>query len=232
LERPRDYALIDLIGTVNVLEAMRLTNSSAKMLFGSSNKVYGKQEPPWREDKPVIPEGPYAASKAAAEEFCKQYYKYYGIKSVVIRYHHVIGTRTNSELVMAVFTERILKNLPPEVHGRRNANGQFESCSADYTNVADAVRGSLLAMAKVDKFDIFNIAKPTLLTISDMADIAIKHMKSSLKPVYVEMLPHETLVHHSDVGKAKKELGFEATIPSEFSIKQYIDWRLKYGDNF
>lgn len=232
LERPREYALIDLVGTVNVLEAMRLTGSSAKMLFASSNKVYGKQEPPWREDKPVIPEGPYATSKASAEEFCRQYYKYYGIKSVIIRYHHVIGTRTNSELVLAIFTERVLKNLPPEVHGKKNKNGEFESCSADYTNVSDAVRGSLIASSKIDKFDIFNLAKPTLTTIKDMADIVIKHLGKNIKPIYVDMLSHETLVHHSDVSKAKETLGFEAQIPAEVSIKQYVDWRLKYGDRF
>jgi len=232
LERPRDYALIDLIGTVNILEAMRLSKKrKQKMVFASSNKVYGKQKTPWREDMPYAPEGPYAQAKVSAEEFCKQYHKYYGIKTIIIRYHHVIGTRTNPELALAIFTERVLQGKPPIIHGHFE-KGKFTPCAADFTNIADAVNGTLIATAKVKDLDIFNIAKPKLTTVLELAELVIKYLNSKVKPRFIEMLPHETLLHHSDVSKAKKVLGFEAKIPAEVSVKQYVEWRLSYGKNF
>lgn len=231
LERPRDYALIDLIGTVNVLEAARLAEPQPKIIFASSNKVYGKQQTPWREDMPTAPEGPYGQAKVSAEEFCRQYYKYYGISTVSIRYHHVIGTRSNSELALAIFVERILRNESPIIHGRFE-NGKFISCSADYTHINDAIRGTLLALVKTKGFDVFNIANEKITTVLELAEMAIRFLKSDVKPVFTEMLPHETLVHHSDVSKAKKLLGFEAKIPVETAVKEYVDWRLSYGDNF
>jgi len=231
LERPRDYATIDLIGTVNVLEAVRINKTDTIIIYGSSNKVYGKQEPPWQEDKPTIPEGPYGQAKASSEEFCKQYFKYFGVKSVIIRYHHVAGTRSNSDLALAIFTERVLKGLPPEVHGKMNGD-KFESCSADYTHVDDVVRASLLAAMNYKGFDIFNVANKKLTSVLWMAETVIKILNSDLKPKLVKMLPHETLVHHSDVSKAKKKLGFEAEIPIEKAIRDYIEWRLKFGENF
>ena len=89
LERSRDYAFTDIMGTVNILEAVRLSNKESTMVFASSNKVYGKQEPPFREDKLCFPEGPYGQAKLCSEEWCMQYSKYYGLNIPIIRYHHV-----------------------------------------------------------------------------------------------------------------------------------------------
>lgn len=233
LERPRDYAQIDLMGTVNILEGVRLSEKAKDtvILMGSTNKVYGKQEPPWQEDKPVMPEGAYAVAKAASEEFCRQYQKYYGVKSVIFRYHHVAGTRSNRDLALAIFVERVRKGQSPQIHGKFEGE-KFSSCSADYTHIDDAVKGTLLALMKYDGFDIFNIANRKLTELLHMANVVIEEMKSDVKPEFVKMLPHETLVHHSDVSKAETKLGFHAEKPIEQAIKEYIEWRQKYGDDF
>ena len=77
LKQPRDYAEVDIVGTVNVLEAARLSANPAKIIFSSSNKVYGKQKPPFKEGAKLIPEGPYGQAKVYAEEWCEQYSRYY-----------------------------------------------------------------------------------------------------------------------------------------------------------
>jgi len=224
LTAPHDYAMVDLAGTANVLEAARLCNPKPLVVFASSNKVYGKQECPWREDKLPQPEGPYAVAKWGSEKLCEMYNKYFDVPCVVLRYHHVAGARSNPDLVLSIFTEQALKGEDLKVHGRFDMVNGFIPCSADYTHVDDAVRATILAKEKYDGFEIFNIANKQLTFIRDMAEMVIEKTNSKSKIINVPMLSHETLKHHSDVSKAEEKLGFVAEIPVEEAIKDYIYW--------
>ncbi|MDQ2910398.1 MAG: GDP-mannose 4,6-dehydratase, partial [Actinomycetota bacterium] len=63
----------NVLGTLNVVEALRAEAPGARLLFASSGDVYGRAERiPTPEDAPVEPVSPYAASKAAAELACRQ----------------------------------------------------------------------------------------------------------------------------------------------------------------
>ena len=228
LKEPRNYAEVDIIGTVNVLEAARLSKNPPKILFSSSNKVYGKQKPPFKEDGPVAPEGPYGQAKIDAEEWCKQYSKYYGLSVVIDRLHHVIGPRSQPDLALSIFVERILSKKGPIVHGDFNGK-KFTPCAAAFTNIYDAVEGIVLSMAKINSFDILNIGASKETTVLDLAKIAKKLLDSKVKIMKKQMYQHESLHHAADPTKAKKILSWVADTPVEVSVKQYIDWRLKTG---
>lgn len=226
LERPYDYIHIDLMGTENILEAARLSKKKPLVMLASSNKVYGKQKCPWREDKLPQPEGPYAVAKWASEKLCEMYNKYYDVPAVILRYHHVAGARSNPELAMALFVEQALKNETLEVHGLFSGKS-FESCSANYTHIDDVIKATLMAVDQYKEFTIFNIANKRLIYVSDIAKQVVENLKSKSIIEQVPMLPHETLEHRSDVSKAEKELGFVAQIPIEIAIRDYINWRLQ-----
>lgn len=227
LTRPHDYAMIDLAGTANVLEGARLSKFNPLVVFASSNKVYGKQDCPWREDKLPQPEGPYAVSKWASEKMCEMYSKYFGVRCVVPRFHHVAGIRSNSDLALSIFVEAALVGKKIEVHGLYRQH-KFHSCSADYTHVSDSVRATLLMVDKYSGFEIYNVANKKLTSVEWMAEYVKKQLKSKSEIIRVKMLEHETLTHHSDVSKAEKKLGFVAAIPIEESIREYIGWRTKF----
>lgn len=225
LERPYEYVMADLQGTVNVLEAARLCNPKPLVIFASSNKVYGKQECPWKEDKTPQPEGPYAVSKYAAELMCEMYTKYFDVPTLVVRYHHVAGRRSNPELALSIFVEQALKNEIIQVHGKQTEHG-WESCSANYTHVDDAIRCTLLAADNYSGFDIFNVANEKTVTVESMARWVVDRLGSKSIIEKVDMLPHETLVHASDVSKARERLGFRAEKPAESAYADYVEWRL------
>ena len=227
LERPRDYAMVDIMGTVNILESARMSKTNPTVIFASSNKVYGKQKPPFREDMRPLPEGPYGQAKACSEEWCMQYSKYYGLNTPVIRYHHVLGPRTQPDRELSIFTERVLSNLNPIVHGIFK-DGNFVSCAADYTDVSDAVEGSLLA-ASVKGFDVFNLATGKLTSVEDIARLVMKFTGKQMPIERKEMMAHESLTHLSDVSKAERVIGFKAKVPVEQSVKNYVEWRIKTG---
>ncbi len=226
LNWPHEYAMVDLAGTANVLEAARLCKRKPLVVFASSNKVYGKQKCPWKEDKLPQPEGPYAVAKWASEKLCEMYNKYFDVPCVIPRYHHVAGPRSNPDLALSIFVEGALLKLPIEVHGTFVIK-KFISCSADYTHVKDAIRATLLMVDKYKKFEIYNVANKKLTPVLKMAEDVAKKLNPKLEIRKVQMLNHETLIHHSDVSKAEKLLGFIAEIPIEKAIDDYIAWRRK-----
>jgi len=226
LERPREYAMTDIMGTVNILESARLSETPT-VVFASTNKVYGKQPPPFKESAPAQPEGPYGQAKISSEDWCMQYSKYYGLNTPVVRYHHVLGPRTQPDREIAIFTERTINNQNPIVHGKTE-NGKFVSCAADYTDVRDAVEGTIKASG-VKGFDTFNLATGNVTTVEDIAKMVMKFLGKNLTIEHREMLAHESLVHLSDVSKAQRILGFKSKISVEDSVKSYVDWRIKRG---
>jgi len=229
LERPRDYMLVDVVGTVNILEAARMMEPSPSVIFASSNKIYGKQKVPFLEKMVPKPEGPYGLSKYFSEDVCKMYFDYYEINSTIIRYHHVIGPRCQPDRELSIFAERVIADQPPIVHGHFSENGEFNSCAADYTNIYDAIDATILSIA-AKGFDVFNLATGKVTSVLRIAELVIEILeKHNIKPEFREMLKHESLIHWADVSKIKKSLGFVAQYSVEESVRQYIEWRLRIG---
>lgn len=228
LLQPREYVQVDILGTANILEAARLQKTPPKVFFASSNKVYGKHQVPFREEMTPAPEGPYGQAKAASEDLCRMYRKFYGIPITIVRYHHVVGPRTQPDLVLSLFVERILQGEKPIVHGMFGENGDFKPCAAAFTNVFDAVEGSLRA-ASFPEDEVFNIGAEKMATVLELAEMIMRLLGRHIEVERRQMLTHESLEHAANGEKAKNLLGFSATTPVEESVKQYIDWRLKIG---
>lgn len=228
LLQPREYVQVDILGTANVLEAARLQKTPPKVFFASSNKVYGKNQVPFHEEMTPAPEGPYGQAKVASEDLCRMYHKFYGVPITIVRYHHVIGPRTQPDLVLSLFVERILQGEKPIVHGMFDGAGNFKSCAAAFTNIFDAVEGSLRAV-NFPKDEVFNVGAEKMTTILELAEIIMRLLDHHVELEKRQMLVHESLEHAANGEKAKTLLGFSATTPVEESVKQYIDWRLKVG---
>ena len=96
LGKPVHDCLTNVLGTVNVLEAVRLHCPSAAVLFASTNKVYGclnGTNDPVDEGQPLDPCTPYGVSKAAAECYVRDYARTFGLKTTVFRMSCIYGNR-------------------------------------------------------------------------------------------------------------------------------------------
>ncbi len=110
LANPRLDFETNALGTLNVLEAVRLHCPEAAVLYSSTNKVYGSlaglryEETPTRYVLPDFPHGldetlpldgssPYGCSKLCAEQYCRDYHRVYGLKTVVFRHSSMYGGR-------------------------------------------------------------------------------------------------------------------------------------------
>jgi UDP-glucose 4-epimerase len=140
IAQPAFDAEINLIGTVNVLEAAR--QAGAKVVFSSTGgAIYGECEAPADEDSPRLPLAPYGASKLAGEEYLATWSRLYGAGHVALRYGNVYGPRQDPHGeagVVAIFFGRIANGQELHIFG----DGRQ---TRDYIFVADVVAATLAA---------------------------------------------------------------------------------------
>ncbi len=137
---PKAYAAVNVTGTINLLELMKI-HGVKNLVFASSSSIYGNNEKvPYSEtDNVDFPISPYAATKKSGELFTYNYHHLYDLNVINLRFFTVYGPRQRPDLAIHKFFKSIYNNSPIDVYG----DG---STSRDYTYVDDIVDGIYAAM--------------------------------------------------------------------------------------
>jgi CDP-paratose 2-epimerase len=94
LTDPLEDFQVNAAGTLDLLEAVRRHVPQAPFIYSSTNKVYGRlsgRVEPVAESQPLDPHSPYACSKAAADQYVRDYHRCFGLRTVVLRQSCVYG---------------------------------------------------------------------------------------------------------------------------------------------
>jgi UDP-glucuronate 4-epimerase len=138
LEFPRDYVNANIIGSFNVLEAVRLNGGVKHLLLASTSSAYGANThyPFVEQDKAVHPVTIYAASKGAMELMAHSYAHLYATPTTAFRFFTVYGPWGRPDMAYSLFTRAILAGEPISVfnHG---------DCWRDFTYIDDLVTSIL-----------------------------------------------------------------------------------------
>ena len=149
LEDPQLYLRTNVIGSTNLLEAMK-THGVNKYVLASSSSLYAGQQPPFVESMPVNePISPYAASKKAAEVMAYTYHHLYTMDVSVLRFFTVYGPAGRPDMSYFRFVKWIDQGQPIRIFG----DGEQ---SRDFTYVDDIARGTVAALQPTG-FEIFNL---------------------------------------------------------------------------
>ncbi|MCX6815395.1 MAG: SDR family NAD(P)-dependent oxidoreductase [Candidatus Aenigmarchaeota archaeon] len=171
---PTDTALKNnIIGTYNVLEAMRI-NEVKNIIFTSSQAVYGEGKKAFSEESQLNPISFYGASKAAGEQFIRGFCSSYGMRSWIFRFANVVGgkSRKSGGNVITDFVAKLRKN-PAELEVL--GDGTQEK---SYLTIDDCVDAILFCFAKSkENVNVFNIASTDTIKVADIASIVIAEMK-------------------------------------------------------
>ena len=141
LERPREYASVNVEGGINLLECCRKNNVKGVIYSSTGGCVYG--EPiytPSDELHPIQPRDPYGASKASFETYLHMYKELYNLNYTIFRYPNVYGPRQNPQGeagVISIFTKLMLDNKDIIING----DGTQER---DFVFVKDIVNANLI----------------------------------------------------------------------------------------
>ena len=147
VQNPGYDADVNIIGTINLLEASKKANVK-KFIFASTSAVYGNLNKELiLEEDVTLPTSYYGLSKLTAESYIRLYYKLYKQSYTILRYANVYGPRQVAKGeggVVSVFFERIKKGLNVHVHG----DGQQ---TRDFIYVKDIVAANLAALTFGDQ---------------------------------------------------------------------------------
>jgi len=220
IEQPLDDAEVNVLGTLQVLEAAR-RNNVRKVVFSSSAGIFGELKTlPIREDHPVEPDSPYGASKLAAEKQCLAYAKLYPLECVCLRYFNVYGEHQRYDAygnVVPIFVHRLLRGEPLTVHG----DGEQ---TRDLVSVEDVAEANYRAGAARGVSGAFNIGSGTRISINDL--VRTLSEVSGMTPRVVHGPPRAGDVRHSiaDISLAHEQLGYTPTVDLVDGLRRYWRW--------
>jgi UDP-glucose 4-epimerase len=220
IDHPLDDAAINVLGTLNVLEAARQAGTR-KIVFSSSAGIFGELKTlPIREDHPVEPDSPYGASKLGAEKACLAYSKLYVLEAVCLRYFNVYGVNQRYDAygnVIPIFARRLLHGEAITIFG----DGEQ---TRDLVNVNDVVQANYRAAMVRGVSGAFNIASATRVTINELARLMMA-ASGLVSPIeYGPLRPGDVRHSLADIGAAQRAFGYQPTVELEVGLREYMDW--------
>ena len=166
MENPRLDAEINVLGSLNVLEACRQWGVRKLIYAGTGGATVGEPRYlPVDEEHPVQPLSPYGADKHAVEHYCDLYRHNFGLDTTILRYANVYGPRQNPRGeagVIAAFARRMLAGEEPIVNG----SGEQER---DYVYVSDVARINLLALGG-GSGRLYNVGTGVCTSVNELFD--------------------------------------------------------------
>ena len=241
-ETPEYTANADALGTLRVLEAIRILKLIEKTRFyqASTSEMFGKvQEIPQKETTPFYPRSPYGAAKVYSYWICVNYREAYGMyccNGILFNHESPIRGETFVTRKITRAVARIKLGLQDKLYlGNLNA-------LRDWGHARDYVRAQWL-MLQQDKADDYVIASGVQHSVRDFVSMAFREVDidiswegegideqgvdSSTGNVLVRVDPRyfrptevETLL--GDASKARRELGWEATISVEEMAREMV----------
>jgi dTDP-glucose 4,6-dehydratase len=214
----RDFVITNVLGTQTLLDAVKSSNVKTYLQV-STDEVYGPIENgSWPETDPLLPNSPYAASKASADLICRSYFKTHGIDVRVTRCSNNYGRNQFPEKVIPLFVTNLIDKKKVPVYGS-GLNVR------DWLHVDDHCRGIHLALTKGKAGEIYNIGGGTELNNLELTDRILDIMGKGQESVeYVEDRKGHDLRYSVDVTKISNELGYAPQVDWEVGLKETIHW--------
>lgn len=226
---PIDTLNTNIIGTANLLEAVRLTEIDPILHICSSSEVYGQvleSEVPIKEDCPFRPASPYAVSKVGEDMVALQYFLSYGMKILRTRMFSHEGKRRGEVFVMSNFAKQVAM-IEIGLQKPILKVGNLDSIRT-FADVRDTVRAYWLLM-KCPPGEVYNIGGDETMSIREMLDRLlelswVKNIKVEVDPA--RLRPSDVTLQIPDTSKFRNATGWKPEIKFEQTLKDTLEyWR-------
>jgi CDP-paratose 2-epimerase len=242
VQNPQDDFSTNAQGSLNVLEAARHQSRKPIVVFTSTNKVYGGMDQVRVEEKetryamPDFPKGipeslpldfhsPYGCSKGSADQYVHDYFRIYGLQTVVFRMSCIYGSRqfgNEDQGWVAHFVLTALQNGSLTIYG----DGKQVR---DLLYIDDLVDAFLLAVGRIDRTagEIYNIGGGPSNAISVWTECS-KHLAKAVKQMpsvqFADWRPGDQKIYISDIRKAARDFGWQPKISIPEGLDRLAAW--------
>ena len=232
LEEPASYINSNIVGTFNLLEAVRAAPIT-HLLLASTSSVYGSNQPPFREsDRADHPLSIYAATKKSTEDIAHSYAHLFRQPTTILRFFTVYGTWYRPDMALFKFTKAILAGDPIDVYnGGRMAR--------DFTYIDDVVEGLVRLLGKppvsgapdsapAAPYRIVNVAGGAPLPLEDY----IKAIETAAGRKAIRrdlpMQAGDMAATAADSTLLERLTGFRPQTRLQDGVNEFVDWFKSY----
>jgi UDP-glucose 4-epimerase len=226
--KPVYDAEVNVIGTINMLEAARQAGARRLVFTSTGGAIYGETDVlPTPEDTEINSEAPYGQAKYSAEGYCDLWRRLHGLSTVSLRLGNVYGPRQDplgEAGVVAIFCGKLRDRGQPTVFGDGHQ-------TRDYIYVSEVVEAALIASANevTGPVNVGTGKESSVLDLVDVLgrlgrDIGISSANDSFEPQFAPPRPGEVQRSALDTRKARETLGFEARVELEPGMRRTLEW--------
>jgi UDP-glucuronate 4-epimerase len=219
LERPAEYADVNVRGTAVVLE-QACANGMPGVVFASSSSVYGERadDEPFREgDVADAPVSPYAATKRAGELVAHAFHAARGLSVACARIFTCFGPRQRPDLAIRRFAERMLRGDSVQVFGDGSA-------LRDFTYVDDLVAGLVAALDAEPGFAVYNFGAGRSISVAQVLSVLEQALGVKARVEWRPRQPGDVSRTLADIGAARRALGYAPQVSFEQGVRRFAAW--------
>ncbi len=237
ISNPNDYVNSNLVGFVNILEAVRHAKVP-HLVYASSSSVYGmnKKIPFSENDNVDYPISLYAATKKSNELMAHTYSHLYNIPTTGLRFFTVYGPWGRPDMAYFLFTKAILDGKEINIFNK----GEMER---DFTYIDDVINGiikiidqppSINSTPLLDSqyssapYKIFNIGNNKPENLLYFIEVIEKCLGKKSKKNFLPMQPGDVIRTYANIESLYDEIGYKPVTPIEEGLEKFVDWYKKY----
>ncbi|WP_433170062.1 dTDP-glucose 4,6-dehydratase [Actinoallomurus sp. CA-150999] len=216
------FAITNVVGTQSLLDAC-LHTGVGPIVHVSTDEVYGSiAEGAWTEDRPLLPNSPYAASKAGSDLLARSYHRTHGLDVRVTRCSNNYGPYQYVEKLIPLFVTRLLRGETVPLYGDgRNVR--------EWLHVDDHCRAIDLVRRDGRPGEIYNIGGGDELTNREMTERLLELVGADWSAVrHVTDRKGHDLRYSVDDTKIRTELGYRPRVSLRQGLADVVAW---YRDN-
>lgn len=221
---PKQTIEVNVIGSINVLEAARALNNAPKILMVGSSEEYASSDVPLAESSPLSANNPYGISKSAQERFAELYSERYGLRVYRTRSFNHTGIGQSDTFVIPSFCKQIASisnsGKPGTVHV-----GNL-SVRRDFSDVRDIVRAYRMIIESEFSGEVFNVGSGRAVALSELLDLMIAGCSQE---VFIETDVDRARAFDcplivADISKIEDRLGWRPAVQIETTIQEMLDY--------
>ncbi len=224
---PETTYRVNIFGELNLFAAALELEAKPKILVACSSQEYGKVDQadmPIKEEYPLLPDNPYAASKACQDILGLQYYLGYRLPIIRSRSFNHTGPAQTEAFVCSDFAKQIAEIEA----GRREPRimvGNLEA-KRDFSDVRDVVRAYWMLAETGVAGEAYNVCSGTAYSAGEILErlLALSRKKITFAVDPAKNRPSDIPILVGDNRKIKSDVGWQPEIPIDKTLADLLDW--------
>jgi dTDP-glucose 4,6-dehydratase len=231
LENPSDFALTNVVGTLNLLHAAKESwkgDSNKRFYHISTDEVYGSlgEDGYFTESSPVDPRSPYSASKAGSDHFVSAFYHSFGLPTLISRCSNNYGPNHFPEKLIPLMIHNILTGKPLPVYGKGEN-------IRDWLYVEDHAAAIDVILHKGKPGEVYNVGGNNEWKNIDLVRLLCRIMDRKMKRPegtaeqlisFVKDRPGHDHRYAIDSSRLQNQLGWSPSVDFPTGLEQTVDW--------